>query len=253
MDRFNKIVVTDITEIITVSSCKGRFEKINDRECYGLSFCEEGQITYTHNGIKYISDPKHAIILPKGQSYTLYGDKAGIFPVINFKCMNFLCDTMFVIPVKHIDPLMNDFKQMKSLSVFEGNRTKIISIFYNLIYKLSYINHPDADILAPAMQYLEKNYTCPHLTNEVLANLCNISEVYFRRLFIKRYGNTPKQYILDSRMNRAKQLLIDGTLKMNAISEKSGFSNPYHFCRLFKERTGLTPTEYMKQNRVFKI
>lgn len=51
----------------------------------------------------------------------------------------------------------------------------------------------------------------------------------------------------------AKQMLSEGTLKINAISENCGFSNPYHFCRLFKDKTGLTPSEYMKQNRIYKI
>ena len=65
----------------------------------------------------------------------------------------------------------------------------------------------------------------------------------------KTYGISPKQYIIDTRMNMAKQMLSEGSFKINAISEKCGFTNPYHFCRLFKEKTGLTPTEYMKQNK----
>ena len=80
----SNITITDIKEIFTVFSPKGRFVKIENRKCFGLSFCIDGQITYTHNGNKIISDKNYAVILPEGQTYTLYGDKTGSFPVINF-------------------------------------------------------------------------------------------------------------------------------------------------------------------------
>ncbi|MGN0556693.1 MAG: helix-turn-helix domain-containing protein [Acutalibacteraceae bacterium] len=55
------------------------------------------------------------------------------------------------------------------------------------------------------------------------------------------------------RINKAKQLLSDGFLKVATVAERCSFSNQYHFCRLFNEKTGVTPTEYMKRNRIFEI
>jgi len=60
---------------------------------------------------------------------------------------------------------------------------------------------------------------------------------------------TPRQFIIEIRINKAKQLLTDGTLKISAVAEKCGFTNQYHFTRVFKSRVGLTPSEYMKQSR----
>lgn len=253
MDNLSKIIVTDIVNVITVFSPKGRLERMHNRECYGLSFCKEGKITYTHNNKEYVSDPYHAIILPKGQNYTIRGDKTGIFPVINFDCAGVLCDTMMVLPVGNVDFIMRDFTQMKNLFLFEKNRTKVISLLYNIIYSLSVSDVSESSILLPAMKYLEDNYSFSEISNKILAQKCNISEVYFRKLFTGYYGITPRQYIIDIRINKAKQLLTDGILKINAVSEECGFSNPYHFSRLFKEKTGITPTEYMKQNRILKI
>ncbi len=253
MNALDKIVITDILDILTVYSQKGRSDRMDDRQCYGLSFCSSGQITYTHNGKKYISDANHAVILPKGQSYTIYGNESGIFPVINFECTNFSCDTIMVLPVENIDFIMRDFQKMKNLFLFERNRTNVMSLFYNIIHNLSSPAISGNSILLPAIKYLEENYSSPLLTNTILAKQCNISELYFRKLFINMYGTTPRQYIIDIRINKAQQLLSDGILKINTISEKCGFSNPYHFSRLFKEKTGLTPTEYMKRNIVTKI
>ena len=254
MNDLNNIIVTDIIDVITVFSQKGRFEKMNNRKCYGLSFCAEGKITYTHNQKNYVSDPHHAIILPKGQSYTIYGNESGVFPVINFECSNFLCDTMMVLPIENVDFAMRDFVQMKNLFLFERNRTKVISLFYNIIHDFcESAGIAGNSILLSAIRYLENNYSLPELTNKMLADQCNISEVYFRKLFTKQFDVTPRQYIIDLRINKAKQLLTDGIFKINVVSEKCGFTNPYHFSRLFKEKTGLTPTQYLQQNRILKI
>lgn len=253
MDILNKLVVTEITDIITVPSPKGRRDEIIGRRCYGLSFCEEGQITYTHNGRAFVSDPEHAIILPKGQSYTLSRDKTGNFALINFECSDLLCDTMMLLPVRNVESLIKAFEQMKNLFLFERNRFKVISLFYNIIHNLSFPDCPEHNQLLPAIKYLENNYSSPDLTNNILAEQCHLSEVYFRRLFIKSFGITPKQYVIDARINKAKQMLTDGLLKIDAIAEACGFSSSYHFCRLFKQRTGVTPSAYAKESRLYKI
>lgn len=252
MFNLNHIIVTRVKEIFTVASPKGRFEKIQNRKCYGLSFCYDGQITYTHKDRKIVSDKHHAILLPQGQTYTISGDKTGSFPVINFTCANTLCDTVIALPLQNTAAYLSDFEKIKSLSLFGGNSAEIMSIFYHILYRLSTQNTP-CGMIMPAIKYLESHYQEPDLTNTVLAQQCNISEIYFRRIFTEHYKMTPKQFLIDVRINKAKQLLSEGTLKINAIAAQCGFSNQYHFCRLFKEKTGLTPTDYMQQNRIYKI
>ena len=127
-----------------------------------------------------------------------------------------------------------------------------MSIFYDILHKLS--SYSDSNkIIMPAISFIEKNYHNPNLKNQDLAKECNISEVYFRKLFTKHFNTSPKQFILDIRIQKSKQLLTEGMLKINAIADECGFSNAYHFCRVFKEKVGITPTEYMKRNKEFKI
>ena len=128
----------------------------------------------------------------------------------------------------------------------------MMRIFYDMLHRLSSQNTNNS-VISRAIAYLENNYDNPGLTNAELAKQCNISEVYFRRIFEKQYKMTPKQYIVNVRINKAKQLLAENSLKINAVAERCGFSNQYHFCRVFKEKTGLTPTEYIKQNKIYKI
>jgi len=251
MNNLNDIIVTSITELVTVFSQKGNTNTITNRPTYGLSFCIEGQVTYTHRGKDYVSDKNHAVILPQNQTYSLCFNKTGIFPVINFCCADFLCDTIVIVPIEKNETYIKDYEQMKSLSLFEENKAKMMSIFYGIIHRLSIYNH--CEKLLPALKYIEKNIHLPCLSNAILASECNISEIYFRKLFSEQFNTTPKQFIIDTRLQYAKQLLSEGTLKINVIAEQCGFSNPYHFCRIFKQKTGLTPSEYMSQNVIRKI
>lgn len=247
-EKITDLIITDIEGLYTVPSPKGRKEWIENRPNYGLCFCTEGQITYTHKGVQYVSDRDHAIILPQGQSYMLYGDKTGSFPLINFTCLDMLCDTHMLIPIDNLDAYLKDYELMRALSFFDGNKMKLLSLFYDMLHRL--FTASSSSLLSPALKYIESNYPKPGLTNGELAQQCNISEVYFRKLFTEQFGMTPKQFIIDIRMNKAKQLLSEGSLKVCAVSEQCRFSNPYHFCRTFKAYTGMTPTEYIVKNRV---
>ena len=142
---------------------------------------------------------------------------------------------------------------MKSLFLFEGNRPKIMSIFYGILDRLSNLLTNDSPVLQNAVKFIENNYQNSRLSNIDIAEFCNISEVYLRKLFADKFNMSPKQYIINLRLNKAKQLLRDGILKIGTISEECGFSNQYHFSRLFKERIGMTPSEYIQKNKIVKI
>ena len=101
----SQMTVTDIGRMVTVRSEKGRHSEMINRKTYGLSFCKEGQITYIQNGREYVSDKNCAVILPKGGTYFIKRDRTGVFPVINFDCAEFLCDTVTVIPVQSAEDM----------------------------------------------------------------------------------------------------------------------------------------------------
>lgn len=248
---FEKVIITEIKSLVITPSIKGQDTTINQRPCYGLSFCMEGQITYIHKGKEYVSTPQTAILLPKGQTYQLRRDQDGLFPVINFECEGLEIDTHQVIPIGDVAPYLREFEQMGSLSLLESNRLRVMAMFYQMLYRLDI--EATASPLQPALQYIERHYTDADLSIAELAEQCCISEVYFRRLFGKQYGQSPKQFLTELRINRARQLLSGGGLKIAAVAEQCGYAGPYHFCRAFKEQTGQTPTEYMMQNRRFEI
>ena len=245
------IILTDITNVFTVYSQKGRLEQMNSRSSYGLSLCLNGQITYVQDGVEYVSSPGRVVLLPKGQSYEIRGDRTGLFPVINFQSLTFLGDRVTVTESESCDQLIKDFEQLKKAFFFGESRPKQFSIFYGMLHTLS-APLPGGELL-PAIRYLNANYHRPDLTNELLARQCKISEVYFRKCFAKQFGASPKQYVIGLRIQKAKQLLTEGVMTISAIAESCGFSNPYHFCRTFQERVGTSPSKYRSEHRIHTI
>ena len=100
--------------------------------------------------------------------------------------------------------------------------------------------------IIPAVNYISENLYNPELDNEKAAAAAEISESYMRRLFKKKYGKTPKQYILEMRIKKAGRLLCETAEPVTDIAYDCGFSSVYHFCREFKAVTGITPTRYRK-------
>jgi len=245
------VTVTNITRVFTVHSPQGRTAKMENRPSYCLSFCTEGQITYTQNGKTFVSDCNNAVILPQGGCYSLHGDRTGDFPVINFLTLEPICDTIKIIKVHNVDLLLKNYDEIKKLFMNESNRAKVLSLFYEMLHVLSL--ERDIGELDAAIKYIYDNYHLQDLTNADLAEECKISEVYFRRLFKERLGVSPRQFIITLRIQKAKQLLSEGKQKIWAIAEACGFASSYHFCRTFKQHTGMTPHEYRKQNQIFEF
>jgi len=253
MTLFDDMIVTDIKPPVTIFSAWGRTFDMNSRPSFGLSFCASGQISYAMNGKKYISDPDHAVLLPKGGIYTLFGDKEGLFPLINFQCDHFCLDSIRVLPISNSQSYLEEYESLKKLFLFSKNRLKIYSAFYALLDRIDLDQRPKHDSLLPAIEYIEDHISDPELTNAALAEQAGISEVYFRKLFQMQYHVSPRQYILSVRLKAAQQMLVGSDASITSIAHRCGFSSPYHFSRIFKEKTGVTPTQYARENRKYRI
>lgn len=249
--RIDDIVVTGIVDVLSVYSAAGRRVSMQDRQSYGLTFSLGGEIRYTLDGVDYCSDKEHALILPMGKSYSLLGVRTGIFPVINFLSRDFISNKIEVIKIRDHSAIATLFEQLKTQFQGNGGRARAMSSFYGILGELSSAVTPPQ--LLPALRYIEERISSPDISNSALAAECRISEVYFRRLFTRMMGTSPKQYILDMRINRAKYMLTEGRLKVYAIAEMCGFKSPYHFARIFRRRTGYTPSEYRAKYQIVII
>ncbi|WNQ09036.1 response regulator [Paenibacillus aurantius] len=79
-----------------------------------------------------------------------------------------------------------------------------------------------------------------------LAADAGFSENYLSILFKKETGQTITDYLMQVRMKKARELLMDPQIKIYEVSEKVGYADPNHFSRSFKQLEGMYPTEFRK-------
>ena len=121
---------------------------------------------------------------------------------------------------------------------------KIYSTFYTLLNLVSASDSKKRHPLENVINYIADNLQNPDLSNLELANQLGVSEVYLRKMFLLHYDITPKQYILNARIRKAKQLLCDTPLTVTAIAEKCGFVDQLYFSRVFKKIMNVSPSNY---------
>lgn len=97
------------------------------------------------------------------------------------------------------------------------------------------------------VDYINDNLHQDLSLNE-LARLVQISPYHFTRQFKKSTALPPHQYIIRTRVERAKKLLLQGNLAIAQIAYIVGFSHQSHLNRHFKRLVGVTPRVFVKQN-----
>lgn len=94
--------------------------------------------------------------------------------------------------------------------------------------------------IARAIDYMHANLD-QDIPLEVLAQIVNISSSHLRRLFKQATGMAPHQYLINLRVNRAKELLLTGSFSVNEVAAEVGFADQSHLHRHFKRIFGITP------------
>lgn len=120
------------------------------------------------------------------------------------------------------------------------------SLIISELSKYSHMDNTQRNIVEEV-----KIHILEHLSDDLsrgrIAQRFYLSADYLDRLFRRSYGQTLTEFILQARIDLAKQLLSNNDLLIADVSYKTGFLTPSHFTRAFKRATGLTPIAYRKR------
>ena len=244
-----KLVITDTAEIFTCVHIGGKVMNMIDRPTYGITLALDGQIIYRHASGVFVSDPSHAVFLPKGMTYTLKCTATGRFTVLNFSAMN-APDRFLSIPVSDLNELLRIQRELEQIVLTEPfDRLSALGLVYKMLARLSESSLPD--VLPPplrrAISYAVKNYQNPDTDVSALAEAAGISEVYLRKLFCSYRGTPPGRFITLLRMRHAMDLLTGGDAPIGAIARECGYTDSSTFSKVFRREVGCTPVEYRRE------
>lgn len=250
-NEWKSLNITDAYIAVYVPKNNGRHIHKN-RPWHGFVLNDAGAVRdYCFSDGRVLrTDGGSLFYLPRGSSYYVRQIELGGCYAINFDAD--ISDEPFSVNIKNYETLKKSFRiaadEWRAHS--EGARAAAMRALYDAVYLLlnrereKYIPSGRMDIVRLAEEAIESELTSPNLSVSRLALQAGISEVYFRKIFSEAHGVSPKEYIIERRMEYARELLTLGELEVSKIAEMCGYTEPCHFSREFKRRFGVPPKGY---------
>lgn len=255
-------IITKINRVILVG--KNEYPEkttsfTNDSTCNELIFHLSGKSTVRFNG-QYLNCEQDIVrFLPKGEvkEYTVERKERG-------ECIDIFFDTnapiskeAFVLKQKNSAVVANLFKKIFSvwISKNDGYYFKCVGLLYMIfaeMQKQNYIPENQYNTIKPAINYINENFLSAKISMPYLAKICQISESYLKKLFIKKFGVSPVKYIIWLKINYACDLLRSDLYTIIQVSEICGYSNSHFFSRQFKEYIGISPSSFVAKYKSSK-
>lgn len=127
-----------------------------------------------------------------------------------------------------------------------GYYYRAVSLLYRIFGELYRQSEPEDPLMQPlvvrAVSIMRQDFKHSDLTIHQIAKRLYVSEAYLRRLFQQELRQSPKEFLTNLRLQRARDLLNAGYDPITVISEKVGFSNSKHFSTIYKKHFGYPPS-----------
>ena len=153
-----------------------------------------------------------------------------------------------------LKPLFNDLADKYNHSRFLN--IECLAVFLNILYKMMIINHEEDVMLTPkqthirmAKQFIENNFQFQIKITDIADSL-SLSPNYLANIFKEELGISPKQYLIEYRMQKACQYLTSSEMLIQDIAKRVGYPNPLHFSAEFKRMKHVSPTIYKNTNQL---
>jgi AraC-like DNA-binding protein len=163
-----------------------------------------------------------------------------IFPE-HMKVSNY---SLLEILMKKLIDLQNAVQPVREL-VSKAYLTEVLSILYDEATSKKAVQPFNAGFekIKPAFDYINGNIE-KNIRISELAAMCCLNGNYFGNLFKQQTGYSPNAYIIKTRIEKAKALLLENHHTISEVSEMVGFNDLHYFSFYFKKIEGMSPSAY---------
>ncbi|MBQ7573447.1 MAG: helix-turn-helix transcriptional regulator [Clostridia bacterium] len=231
---------------------------------YVIWCISKGNVYITVNKKQFIAKEGDVVFFMPGTRYTAKSDNAGcefLYQkyIIEFgNNINILSETnlsgvlsnpdISVLQSKYVDGILSLRNKVYSLNAYslflmffseciENIKGNGLELFNKNVPSMA---HSD---IWRVMSYMGEYYY-NNLDIAKLSNMAHLSEKHFIHQFKNTVGISPKQYIIQCRMRKASDMLINSDANISEIARIVGYNDIYTFSKAFKKYHDISPTEY---------
>lgn len=103
------------------------------------------------------------------------------------------------------------------------------------------------DLISKVKLYISQQYNNDQLSLQDISRQIGVSPSHMSKVFSQESGQTMTEYLTETRIRKAMELLKTTRLKTFEIAFEVGYNDQHYFSNLFKKVTGMTPMEYRRQ------
>lgn len=217
---------------------------------YELVYYTEGNGTVKGNFDGYEYQAGDAIIIPPK---TLHDEK-NFYKSVNV-VLGFTIDKNATVPVGkfHLSALQKSLIDSMANESASGRDDAKDFIKKELILLIDLLKRKDQvtnkrieNRFGDIYNYIDENFFSP-VKIEYFAKSIGYSESHFRHTFTRKLKVPPKRFIIQKRLEKAKELLLLSSKSITEVALESGFYDGAQFTKIFKKNYGICPKDYRKR------
>jgi len=143
--------------------------------------------------------------------------------------------------IEEVQKIINKLDNLKE----SAERIEKEILFYQILSSLK-TNIGYQSLASKLREFIIDNFN-KHLTLDDFCNVTYLSKNQTINIFRDTYGITPHQFLIETRLKKASELIISSDEDFSSISDKIGFSDYTNFFKLFSQKFGMSPKEYRRK------
>lgn len=169
--------------------------------------------------------------------------------VIHFELLNYTSDVVQACTPTNPERLAELFTQAyecckKKDASYKHKTASILNLIFAELYEDNCSVKGSTSKIANSISYINQNLYSSDLSMSVAAKKSFVSDTYFRKLFKKEFGVSPKEYVIRKRIEYATSLIVAGDCSLREVATLSGYNDYKLFFMEFKRLTGQLPSKY---------
>ncbi len=229
-----------------------------------MIFCRSSFLISSGSSVEKdgVNDGFESIIkLVKGETFSFYRDK-----------LNELFDLSIRRPIKHRHvtqatklfffylsehaPLIKEYPYIEERvqEIFQCNyqveriKDEFVYLLRECMGEVATDSKDKDELARKVKEYLDRNYR-HNITNQIIGEKFCLVPSYLSSIFKSKYHITLGDYLIQCRIEEAKKLLMNSSMKVKEISEYLGYHDPLYFSKAFKKVVGMSPSEFLNQEK----